>query len=66
MACNFGYIAPSFILNKNRKINMLKRFLLIWLPIVLVFSVLASCVSNKKLHRRIPKRGPIPCPVKDC
>ena len=45
--------------SRNRMRNVLQRLLLI----VAVVAI-GGCASQKP--GRIPKKGPIPCPVKDC
>ena len=48
-----------FLLVKKR----LNRVVFRAVVLVMLLSI-SSCAANKP--RKIPKRGPIPCPVKDC
>lgn len=53
----------SYICEKTK--SKLKRYL-IYLMVLVVFAFMSSCASSKVKKRSQPKRGPIPCPVKDC
>ncbi|MES2387147.1 MAG: hypothetical protein V4543_04025 [Bacteroidota bacterium] len=44
---------------------MKKGFLAIAL-LALLFAGFADGCTSSRSRRRIPKKGPIPCPVKDC
>jgi len=47
--------------------DILNKKYIIKLVIYLIFSAaIIGCSSSKPKKRSQPKRGPIPCPVKDC
>lgn len=46
-----------------RQIKRLKGIILRGFVFILILN-LSCCAANKP--RKLPKRGPIPCPVKDC
>ncbi|MCK5277519.1 MAG: hypothetical protein KAK04_03260, partial [Cyclobacteriaceae bacterium] len=57
-------VVPYIIFVKKTDF-IVKRFIIHSLIILLVlFST--SCASSKVKKRSQPKRGPIPCPMKDC
>lgn len=44
---------------------MLRRSKIILIEIMILAILLGGCATGHKA-RKLPKRGPIPCPVKDC
>ena len=46
------------------KIDQVRHIRHIVFLVLLVSSLLGGCATQKA--RKIPKKGPIPCPIKDC
>jgi len=51
-----------FLAKNDYYMRLLKRLILGFLLVLFVF----SCATQKPKKRQQPRRGPIPCPVKDC
>jgi hypothetical protein len=43
-----------------------KKYILKVIICIVLSAGLLGCSSSKPKKRSMPKRGPIPCPVKDC
>jgi hypothetical protein len=44
----------------------MKNFLSYFTVLCLALLITAACTTHKPKKRSLPKKGPIPCPVKDC
>jgi hypothetical protein len=54
-------------LSSKSNIDILNKKYIIKVVIYLIFSAtIIGCSSSQPKKRSQPKRGPIPCPVKDC
>ncbi len=52
-------------LQKSKKLFLLRRSKLFVIELLVIVVLMAGCATSHKA-RKLPKRGPIPCPVKDC
>jgi len=60
---SFYFVTFTKNLVQTLKIIQKNRFLICFGLIVIL--LMGACASSKKT-RKLPKKGPIPCPVKDC
>jgi len=50
----------------DEKILMLKKALKLNFIFILIIGLLLSACANKGGRKSMPKKKPLPCPVKDC